>query len=138
MKLFAKKGWGGPLALLALAVAAGGCAPQATGEGGGGGLGGAGIFIYLALFGAIIYFLMIRPNNRRKRQQREMLSGLEVGDQVRTIGGLFGMVVSIADDHVVLALEEGRVRVSRAAISGKIGGNADSDPGTGIMGTDGN
>lgn len=138
MKFFAKKGWGGPLALLALAVAAVGCAPSSTAGEGGGGLGGAGIFIYLALFGAIIYFLMIRPQRRRTRQQREMTAGLEVGDNVRTIGGLFGMVVGIADDHVVLALEEGRIRVSRSAISGKIGGNADSDPGTGIMGTDGN
>lgn len=138
MKLFAKKGWGGPLALLALAVAAGGCTTAATGEGGGGGLGGAGLFIYLALFGAIIYFLMIRPQRRRTRQQREMTASLEVGDQVRTIGGLFGMVVGIADDHVVLAVEEGRIRVSRSAVAGKIGGSSDSDSGTGIMGTDGN
>lgn len=136
MKLLAKNGWGGPLALLALALAAGGCA-TAAGEGGGG-LGGPGILIYLALFGAIIYFLMIRPQRRRTRQQQELNASLEVGDNVRTIGGLFGMVVGIADDHLVLALEEGRIRVSRSAIAGKVGGSANSDPGTDIMGTGGN
>lgn len=136
MKLLAKNGWGGPLALLALAVAAGGCT-TAAGEGGGG-LGSAGILIYLALFGAIIYFLMIRPQRRRTRQQQELNASLEVGDNVRTVGGLFGMVVGIADDHLVLALEEGRVRVSRSAIAGKVGGSANSDPGTDIMGTGGN
>lgn len=137
MKLLAKNGWGGPLALLALAVAAGGC--TAAGEGSsGGGLGGPGILIYLALFGAIIYFLMIRPQRRRTRQQQELNASLEVGDNVRTIGGLFGMVVGIADDHLVLAMEEGRIRVSRSAIAGKVGGSANSDPGTDIMGTGGN
>jgi len=136
VKLLAKNGWGGPLALLALALAAGGCT-TAAGEGGGG-LGSAGILIYLALFGAIIYFLMIRPQRRRTRQQQELNASLEVGDNVRTVGGLFGMVVGIADDHLVLALEEGRVRVSRSAIAGKVGGSANSDPGTDIMGTGGN
>lgn len=139
MKFFANNRGGAP-ALLVLAVAAAGCTTAGTtGEGGGGGLGGAGIFIYLALFGAIIYFLMIRPQRRRTRQQREMTASLAIGDEVRTIGGLFGIVVGIADDHVVLGLEEGRIRVSRGAIAGKIGGGGDSpDPGTEMMNKDGN
>lgn len=137
MKFFANNRGGAP-ALLVLAVAAAGCTAAGTAGEGGGGIGGLGIFIYLALFGAIIYFLMIRPQRRRTRQQREMTAALEIGDEVRTIGGLFGVVVGIADEHVVLGLEEGRIRVSRGAIAGKMGGSGgSSDPGTEIM-KDGN
>ena len=139
VKLFANNRVGA-LALSVLAVAAAGCATTGTtGEGGGGGLGSFGILIYLALFGAIIYFLMIRPQRRRTRQQREMTANLAIGDEVRTIGGLFGIVVGISDDHVELGLVEGRIRVSRGAIAGKIGGGGgSSDPGNEIMNKDGN
>lgn len=139
MKFFANNRVGA-LALPVLAVAAAGCATTGTtGEGGGGGLGSFGILIYLALFGAIIYFLMIRPQRRRTRQQREMTANLAIGDEVRTIGGLFGIVVGISDDHVELGLVEGRIRVSRGAIAGKIGGGGgSSDPGNEIMNKDGN
>ena len=87
--------------------------------------GGAGVgwLIYLLIFGGILYFFMIRPQRNRVRQQQQLASKLEVGDQVRTVGGLFGVVVGIESDAVVLGIEEGRLRIAKGAIAGRV--NAD-------------
>ena len=139
MKFFANNR-ASALALSVLAVAAAGCAPAGTtGEGESGGFGNYTLLIWLALFGAIVYFLMIRPQRKTRQKQRELSDSLAIGDEVRTIGGLFGIVVGISDDHVELGLVEGRIRVSRGAIAGKIGGGGgSSDPGNEIMNKDGN
>ena len=52
---------------------------------------------------ALMYFMMIRPQNKQKKKEQEMRSNLEVGDGVTTIGGIIGRVVSIKDDSIVLA-----------------------------------
>jgi preprotein translocase subunit YajC len=69
------------------------------------------------LFGAM-YFLFIRPNKRRRQQQSEMQAGIGPGDEVLTIGGLYGVVQEIDDDRVVLEVAPGVTnRYTRAAIS---------------------
>ena len=75
-----------------------------------------------------MYFLMIRPQRKRMRRQRELSAALEIGDQVRTIGGLLGVVVGLGDDWVVLGIEDGRVRAQRSAIAGRAGPDNPSDP----------
>ena len=60
---------------------------------------------------AIFYFLMIRPENKRKKQAEEMRSSLKKGDWLTTIGGVYGRVVSITDRTVVIETSEDRVRV---------------------------
>ena len=65
--------------------------------------GGPGIFSFLSiilLFGAL-WFLMIRPMNKRKREAASMQSQIAVGDEVQTVGGLFATIVSINDDESV-------------------------------------
>lgn len=84
----------------------------------------------LLLLGALMYFLIIRPQRKRMRRQRELSSALEVGDQVRTIGGLLGVVVGLGDDWVVLGVEDGRVRVQRSAVAGRAGPDNPSDLGS--------
>ena len=81
----------------------------------------------LLLLGALMYFLLIRPQRKRVRRQRELAAALEVGDQVRTIGGLLGVVVGVGDDWVVLGIEDGRIRVQRSAIAARVGPNNPSD-----------
>lgn len=84
--------------------------------------GGAwGSLIFLALMIAVFYFLIIRPQRNRTKAQQELSSSLEPGQEIRTIGGIHGRVISIDDDSVVLAIEEGRIRVSRRAIGSRIG-----------------
>ncbi len=65
----------------------------------------------IVLMIAIFYFLMIRPENKRKKQAEEMRNSLKKGDWLTTIGGVYGRVVSITDRTVVIETSEDRVRV---------------------------
>lgn len=76
--------------------------------------------IFLALLIGMFYFLLIRPQRVRQKQQKQLAAALEIGDKVQTFGGVHGVVVSLDDDSVVLGLEEGRMRISRRAIAGKL------------------
>lgn len=69
------------------------------------------------IFGAM-YFLMIRPQQRRRRAAESMQSGLGIGDEVVTIGGLYGTVASVNDETVTLEVAPGvETRYARGAIS---------------------
>lgn len=75
-------------------------------------------FIPLILIFAIMYFLMIRPQQKRVKQHREMVAALKKGDQVITQGGIIGKVVSVRDDEIEVEIASGvRVRVVRATVS---------------------
>lgn len=65
----------------------------------------------IVLMIAIFYFLMIRPESKRKKQAEEMRSALKKGDWLTTIGGVYGRVVAITDRTVVIETSEDRVRV---------------------------
>jgi len=85
------------------------------------GTGAWGSLIFLALMIGVFYFLIIRPQRNRAKAQKELSQSLEIGQQVRTIGGIHGLVISMDDDSVVLGVEEGRIRVARRAIGGRVG-----------------
>lgn len=80
--------------------------------------------IFLALMVAVFYFLIIRPQRRRSHAQRQLAESLEVGSEVRTIGGIHGTVVSVDDDSVVLRVEDGQIRVTKRAIGARVGDDA--------------
>ena len=83
-----------------------------------GGSGLEGIFMLLAMF-AIFYFLLIRPQQKRAKQHKEMIESLKSGDQVVTAGGIHGKVVSVLDKVVTLEIATGvRVKVNRISIAG--------------------
>ena len=84
-------------------------AASTTGTTSGTGMGSTVLMIVLMI--AIFYFLMIRPENKRKKQAEEMRSSLKKGDWLTTIGGVYGRVVSITDRTVVIETSEDRVRV---------------------------
>src|SRR5262245_4639063 len=66
------------------------------------------------------YFLLIRPQRNRQRQQQALVASLEVGDEVMTTGGIFGTIVEIDDDEGVLTVEIApgtRIRMLRQGIS---------------------
>ncbi len=85
--------------------------------------GGSQAFSLVLLAGMIgvFYFLIIRPQRKRTKAQRELSGSLEVGQEVRTIGGIHGTVISSDDESVLLSVEEGRIRVSRRAIGSRVG-----------------
>jgi len=77
----------------------GGAPPQPQGP------GGSFIFIMLAMF-AIMYFLLIRPNQKRERERRAMLGALAKGDRVVTNGGVCGTIVGLNEKTVVLKVSD--------------------------------
>jgi preprotein translocase subunit YajC len=78
-------------------------------------------FLPLVFLLVVMYFLLIRPQQQRVKQQRALISSLEVGDEVVTVGGLIARIVSIDDDTVVLEPAPGlSLRFRRTAISGRV------------------
>ena len=67
--------------------------------------------VMLVVMLAIFYFLLIRPENKRKKKAEAMREGIKKGDTVTTIGGVYGRVVTITDRTVVIETSEDRVRV---------------------------
>ena len=70
--------------------------------------------IMLIAMVAIFYFLMIRPQKKQEKEAQNMRDSLAVGDEVTTIGGIIGEIVSIKDDSIVIETTTDRVRVEFA------------------------
>lgn len=77
----------------------------------GAGTGMGSTIMMIVLMIAIFYFLMIRPENKRKKQAEEMRNSLKKGDWLTTIGGVYGRIVAITDRTVVIETSEDRVRI---------------------------
>ena len=75
---------------------------------------GAETIIMLVLMLAIFYFMLIRPENKRKKEAEQMRSALKNGDKITTIGGIMGTVVDVKDDSFVIETSADRVRVEFA------------------------
>jgi preprotein translocase subunit YajC len=82
--------------------------------------GGSSLLSFLPIIAIVVlmYFLLIRPQNKRRRDAQEMQSQLGPGDEVQTVGGLFGTVVAIEDDAVIIEAAPGvQLRYGRGAIA---------------------
>ena len=77
-----------------------------------GGMGTSMIMLVVML--AMMYFMLIRPENKRKKEAEEMRSALKTGDNVTTIGGITGTVVDVKEDKFVLETGADRVRIEFA------------------------
>ena len=78
------------------------------------------LFMIVAMI-AVCYFLLIRPENKRKKQAEEMRSSLKVGDEITTIGGITGTICAVKEKTLVLETGADRVRIEFAkwAVSSK-------------------
>ena len=74
---------------------------------------GSTMFMLVAML-AIMYFLMIRPENKRKKEAEQMRSAVKTGDVVTTIGGIIGTVVNVKDDKFVMETSADQVRIEFA------------------------
>ncbi len=74
-------------------------------------LGLGGMLIPLILMFVLMYFLMIRPESKRKKKAEEMRNNLSLGDEITTIGGLTGKIVQVTEDTVTFETGEDRVRI---------------------------
>lgn len=81
-----------------------------------------GLLFPLILFGGLFYFALILPQRRRQRQMQQMRSSVEVGDRVRTIGGIYGRVVKIDGDDATIDVGGGtKFQLTLRAIAERIG-----------------
>ena len=77
-----------------------------------------GTFLMLAGFFVLIYFLMIRPQNKAKKAHEEMVQSIEVGDEVVSSGGLLGRVTKISDQFFEINLGDNtRVKMQKGSVS---------------------
>jgi preprotein translocase subunit YajC len=78
-----------------------------------------GLFLPLILIMVIFYFLMILPAQRRQKKTAQMLKTLKTGDKVITNGGIFGTIVGLEDEAVLLRIaDQVKIKVSRSAVAG--------------------
>lgn len=91
-------------------------ANTATGTAAGG--GGMTSILFLVVFFGVFYFLVLRPQNKRQKTLRDMISNLSKGDEVVTSGGIVGKIVQIDENFLDLEIATGvQVKVQRVAIS---------------------
>ena len=77
---------------------------------------GLEMLIILAVFGVIFYFMVFRPQSKRQKEQRILLSSLSKGDEILTSGGLIGKIIKVSaeDENIVIALNDNNeVMISR-------------------------
>ena len=81
--------------------------------------GGLGMILPLLLFLPLLYFVMIRPNQKRQKQWQEMLANIKSGDRVTTAGGIRGTILSIKDDSIIIrvAPDNLKLEVAKSAIA---------------------
>ena len=90
----------------------------AQAAGGAGGAGAIAQFVPLILIFVIMYFLILRPQQKRMKEQRNMIAELKRGDQVVTQGGIIGKITDVKVDEVTVEIAQGvKIRVVRATIA---------------------
>lgn len=65
-------------------------------------LGGGMMILWIVVLVGMMYFMMIRPQNKEKKRMANMLSELAVGDSIMTTGGFYGVVIDIRDEDVIV------------------------------------
>jgi preprotein translocase subunit YajC len=89
----------------------------AAGQGG----GGFGAFVPLILMFVIFYFLLIRPQQKKTKEHREMISNLKKGDRIMTSGGIHGRITGLADTTLTVEISDKvRVKINRGSVSALI------------------
>lgn len=78
------------------------------------------IVIFLLLIFAVFYFLILRPQRKRQKEQEQLMQELQPGDKVITAGGIYGEIESISEDSIILKVESGAtLRVAKGSVAGK-------------------
>lgn len=76
------------------------------------------IILMIALF-AVMYFLMIRPQKKKQKEEQEMRDAIQIGDEITTIGGILGRVITVKEDNLIIetgSADKTKLKISRWAI----------------------
>jgi preprotein translocase subunit YajC len=83
-------------------------------------------FLPFVIIIAIFYFLIIRPQNKKRKETEKMLSALKKGDKIVTIGGLYGTIQSVKESTVIVKVDDNvKLEFSRSSISSVIASKED-------------
>ncbi len=74
-------------------------------------MGGSFIFVMIGMF-ALMYFMTIRPQKKRQKEEQEMRNAVDVGDEITTIGGICGKVVIVKEDSLVIETSVDRTKMT--------------------------
>jgi preprotein translocase subunit YajC len=92
--------------------------------------GGVSLLLMVAVLGGIFYFFLIRPQQRQRRRQAQILTSLEVGDEVQTIGGMFGTIRALDEETVTVEVAPGiDIKFLRGAIARRLVYDDEGDDG---------
>ena len=86
------------------------------------------ILMYVVIFGVFFYFVMYRPQKKEQKKMNTMLSSLEIGDSILTSSGIYGVVIDITDDTVIVEFGNNkncRIPMQKSSISQVEKANAD-------------
>lgn len=89
-----------------------------------GGNAATALFIQMAAFAAIFYFLLIRPQKKEQDRHKAMLAAIKKGDEIVTGGGIVGKVVDVKDDRLTVQSGESKFVVERARVARRLGDEA--------------
>lgn len=67
--------------------------------------------LIIAVFAVAVYFLMIRPQKKQEKETRNMRDNLQVGDEITTIGGIIGKIVSIKEETITIETSHDRTKI---------------------------
>ena len=81
--------------------------------------GGIPTIVLLVIMFVLMYFLMIRPQKKKQKAEEELRNNIQIGDEITTIGGILGRVVTIKEDSLVIetGADRNKMRITRWAIS---------------------
>jgi len=88
------------------------------------------LFLFVIPFILIFYVFFIRPQQKEQKKRREMLNAVEKGDRIRTIGGIYGKVTNVTDEHITLLVDEKndvKIKVLKRAVASIKGKTEDVD-----------
>jgi preprotein translocase subunit YajC len=87
--------------------------------------------IFLGFLIVIFYFMLIRPQRRRVEQHKRLISSIGVGDEIVTIGGIYGRVGRMGDEDIDLEVSPGTtIRIVKSAIARRVTQDVDDEPAT--------
>ncbi len=80
------------------------------------------LILYIAVIGLAMYFIMIRPQRKKQKKEEQMRNNIQMGDDILTIGGIHGKVVSIKDDSLVIEspIDHSKIKIAKWAIQSNL------------------
>ncbi len=85
--------------------------------------------IYIVVIGALFYFMLFRPQKKKQKEEQKLRDSLQIGDEILTIGGFYGKIISIKEDSIVIEsqLDHTKQKIARWAIQQNLTVHDDGD-----------